>query len=101
VSQCISCYFVQQGGSRDRSICREMKCWVPSHNDCFAGLEQRAFEGTTCGNQMLCLLGNCVTNEFASTTPGKLSDIVDNKHCRYLGLVSVYMTSLERQNKTT
>lgn len=54
-----------------------MKCWVPSYNDCFAGLEQRAFEGTTCGNHMLCLQGTCVPNELASTTAGTCIENMD------------------------
>jgi len=63
--------FCCQGGSRDRSICREMKCWVPQLGHCYAGVEQRAFEGTTCANLSWCIIGNCVYDDSAPQAPGQ------------------------------
>jgi len=60
-----------QGGSRDRSICREMQCWVAELGQCYAGVEQRAFDGTTCGNQSWCIVGNCISSEQAPDAPGQ------------------------------
>lgn len=57
------------GGSRDRSICREMQCWVAEIGQCYAGVEQRAFEGTTCANQSWCILGQCVSSPRAPDAP--------------------------------
>ena len=59
-----------QGGSRDRSICREMQCWDPQQHDCQAAVEQRAFEGTTCANQFWCIMGQCVFDRAAPSARG-------------------------------
>ena len=63
-------YWLLQGGSRDRSICQQMLCWVPDLNDCSAAIEQRAADGTTCANESWCIYGQCVNSPLARQVKG-------------------------------
>src|SRR5687768_15543619 len=59
-----------QGGSKDKSICREMLCWSPILGRCVAEIEQRAADGTTCADGAWCIMGKCMTDHLAPSVKG-------------------------------
>jgi len=52
-----------------------MQCWDPRQNDCYAAVEQRAFEGTTCANQSWCVMGHCVWDSAAPLVHGSCTNL--------------------------
>ncbi len=47
----ITSIFTFQGRSRDSNICLQLVCYDPTRQSCQSAKEQRAAEGTTCGNK--------------------------------------------------
>lgn len=92
--------FYCAGGGRDQSICQSMLCWSPDDGFCYAAIEQRAYDGTTCANGSWCYMGKCVRNDMAPAAPqsciyGDYRDTVtvDNQKytCSQIGAYKPYL----------
>ena len=75
-----------QGGSNDEDICRTMHCYDPNKQNCSVGVEDRAYNGTSCGPNKWCINGECVYHPDAPHVQGKADFFVTNVTI-YLGLL--------------
>ena len=57
-----------------------MFCWSDEEKQCVAETEQRAFDGTTCGNIKWCRRGHCVYDPAAPPARGLLLCILLGIH---------------------
>ena len=62
------CLIFLQGESRDQQICQFLICWEIETKQCVSRTEMRAYDGTTCGNRMWCMMGQCVKDNNAPAT---------------------------------
>ena len=76
-------YLFNQGGSRDHTLCMMLACWDATSGDCKTSVSVRAYDGTTCGNRMWCMMGQCVSSSAAPST---------NTGASHQGLVRVHIT---------
>lgn len=91
--QCVIIYglgsYYCGGNSEDANICRTMECYHPQYRYCYSVYEQRAFDGTTCGNKLWCQMGDCVYDAKAP---------VANSTCTYGDYKGPYTNGLSCKN---